>query len=191
LRFRGVSVSIGKLCWSLFWRTSHCCGLVCSYLGWLLASLAFASGCSFGSVSIQASVFSVDSLFRSATLVYLMQLLLVLLSLELVVLLLQSCTLARARWQEHVGKSTSFFCNFYPVPGTDSSKIVSKMKASWTPEQKEGSNTIGINILPLCSSSCLAELAQRCPRFAKVLGKIAMASSKVDEKERHATVHYR
>ena len=32
-------------------------GLVCSYPGWLLASFAFVSGCSFGSVGIQASVF--------------------------------------------------------------------------------------------------------------------------------------
>ena len=45
------------MCWSLFWRTCHCYGLVCPYPGWLLAFLAFVSGCFFGSVGIQASVF--------------------------------------------------------------------------------------------------------------------------------------
>ena len=61
----------GELCWSLFWRTSHCYGVVCSYPGCLLASLAFVSGCSFDSVGIQASVLSVDPLFCSAALVFL------------------------------------------------------------------------------------------------------------------------
>jgi len=59
---------------SLFGRTSHCYGLVCSYPGWLLASLAFLSGCSFGSVGMQTSVFPVDPLFYSTALVFLAQL---------------------------------------------------------------------------------------------------------------------
>ena len=55
LRFRGVSFFRGIVLepvlahQSLLW-------LSCSYPGWLLASLAFVSGCSFGSVGIQASV---------------------------------------------------------------------------------------------------------------------------------------
>jgi hypothetical protein len=62
------------LCWGLFWRTSHCYGLVCSISGWILASLAFVSGCSFGIVGIQASVLSFHPLFNSATPVFLAQL---------------------------------------------------------------------------------------------------------------------
>ena len=55
LRFRGVSFFRGIVLepvlahQSLLW-------LSCSYPGWLLASLAFVSGCSFGSVGVQASV---------------------------------------------------------------------------------------------------------------------------------------
>ena len=61
----------GGLCWSLFWRTSHCYGLPCSYPCWLLVSPAFVSGCSFGSVGIQDSKFPADLLFCSATIVFL------------------------------------------------------------------------------------------------------------------------
>ena len=50
-------------------------GLICSYPGWLLASLAFVSGCTFGSVGIQqASVLSFHPLFNSAISVFLAQL---------------------------------------------------------------------------------------------------------------------
>ena len=61
-------------CWSLFWRTSCRYGLVCSYPYWPPVSPAFMSGCSLGSVGIQASVFPVDPLFCSVTLVFLTQL---------------------------------------------------------------------------------------------------------------------
>ena len=67
-------LTLGRVVLEPVWRTSHCYGLVCSYPGWLLANLAFVSGCSFGSVGIQASVFPVHPLFCSVTLVFLAQL---------------------------------------------------------------------------------------------------------------------
>jgi hypothetical protein len=72
--FRGVPFLLGEVVLDPVLAHQSCYGLVCSYPGWLLDSLAFVSGCSFGSVGIQASVFSVCPLFRSATLVFLAQL---------------------------------------------------------------------------------------------------------------------
>ena len=58
-RSRGAPFSLGGVVFEPVLKHQSCYDLVCSYSGWLLlgASLAFVSGCSFGSVYILASVF--------------------------------------------------------------------------------------------------------------------------------------